>query len=118
MSWSSVFSAGSRAETDWKEGSKVLFLNAANDGMAGKIAASIPGMFLSIRHMAEVRNGVEVLDSPVTKEWAGAVENYTLNETNEQTELTVETDITEEYKDYFARTWPQALARIKMLAEK
>ncbi|MEO8517484.1 MAG: hypothetical protein ABI426_12090 [Flavobacterium sp.] len=31
--WTSVFSEGSRAVSDWKEGSTIQFLNDNNDGM-------------------------------------------------------------------------------------
>lgn len=117
MSWTSAFSQGSRAETDWKEGSKVLFLDKNNDGMVGMIAKSQPHEFMSIKHIGEVRNGIEDTMSAASKEWEGAFENYTLSTVDGQTELTVDTDITPEYEDYFARTWPMALERVKTLAE-
>ena len=36
----------------------------------------------------------------------------------EKTELVVDMDITEQYKDYFIKTWPRALDKVKELAEK
>lgn len=117
MSWTSVFSQGSRAETDWQEGSKVLFLDKNNDGMVGIIAQSQPHEFMSIRHVGEVRNGVEDTASAASQEWEGALENYTLRTVEGQTELTVDIDVAADYKDYFARTWPMALERVKTLAE-
>lgn len=117
MSWTSAFSQGSRAETDWQEGSKVFFLDKNNDGMVGTIARSQPYEFMSIKHVGEVRNGVEDTTSAASKEWEGAFENYTLQTVDGQTELTVDIDVTTEYKDYFARTWPMALERVKTLAE-
>ncbi|GAA4468220.1 hypothetical protein GCM10023093_25390 [Nemorincola caseinilytica] len=118
MSWSAAFSAGSRAETDWKAGSNVLFLDNTNNGMAGVIVAAIPNELMSIRHMAEVKNGIVQPDSPASREWMGAMENYTLKKAGDQTELTIEVDVTQEYSEYFARTWPLALNRIKGLAER
>ena len=115
--WTSVFSEGSRTETDWNEGSKVLFLDGKGSGMVSYIAAKRPFEFMSFRHVGTVQNGVEDLDSPATKEWAGAMENYTLREVNGQTELTVDMDITAEYRDYFEKTWPLALQRVKEMAE-
>ena len=116
--WTAVFSAGSRAETTWQQGSKVLFLDANNEGMAATIAANRPNEFMSIRHLGMVKDGVEDLDSPKVKQWAGAMENYTLKPINGQTQLTVEMDVTQEYKDYFQKTWPKALEQVKQLAEQ
>ncbi|HEY8919051.1 MAG TPA: SRPBCC domain-containing protein [Chitinophaga sp.] len=115
--WTSVFSEGSRAETDWKKGSKVFFLDHKNEGMVATIAENIPNEYMSIEHLGFVKNGVEDMESPGVKEWAGAHENYTLKTVNGQTELTVDMDITEQYKDYFQQTFPKALDRVKTLAE-
>ena len=40
--WTSVFSEGSYADTDWKEGSKVLFLSGTGEGMYSTIARNKP----------------------------------------------------------------------------
>ena len=76
--WTSAFAEGSKVETDWKEGSKVLFLDGKGQGMISIIAKKKPNEFMSFKHIGTVNNGVEDLDSPQTKEWAGALENYTL----------------------------------------
>lgn len=117
-SWTSVFSEGSRAETDWKKGSKVLFLDGSNQGMVSTIAENIPYEYMSIKHLGTVHDGVEDLDSEETKAWAGALENYTLTSKDGKTELTVDIDITDDYKDYFMKTWPLAMDKIKELSEK
>jgi hypothetical protein len=46
------------------------------------------------------------------------MENYTLTDENGKTRLAVDMDITDEYKDYFLKTWPVALEKVKELAEK
>ena len=48
---------------------------------------------------------------------AGGMENYTLKNVNGKTELNVDMDIAEQYKDYFITTWPKALEKVKELAE-
>lgn len=116
--WTTAFSEGSRAETDWKKGSKVLFLDGTGQGMASTIADNKPNEFMSIKHLGVVKDGVEDYDSPEVKAWAGALENYTLKTVNGKTELTVEMDITEEYEKMFAEMWPKALKKVKELAEK
>lgn len=116
--WTSVFMEGSRAETDWKKGSKALFLSGSGEGMVSRIEESIPNEFMSIKHLGVVKNGVEIIDDEKAKEWAGALENYTLEMVNGKTKLTIDMDIADEYKDYFQTTWPKALERVKELAEK
>ena len=117
--WTAVFAEGSTVETDnWKEGSKVLFLDGKGSGMVSKVAANKPNEFMSFEHLGIVQKGVEDTSSEKVKDWAGAHENYTLKGTNGKTELTVEMDINDEYKDYFLKTWPQALDKIKQIAEK
>ena len=115
--WTAAFSEGARAETDWREGSKVLFLSASGDGMVSRILTIRPNEFMSFEHLGEVKDGVEDTESDAVSKWAGATENYSLETVGGRTELTVEMDITEEYKDYFLATWPKALEKVKELAE-
>jgi len=116
--WTAIFSPGSRAVTDWQKGSKVLFLGEKEEGMLSTIADNIPNEYMSIKHLGMVTNGVEDTGSAHAQEWAGAMENYTLKTVDGKTSLDIETDITEEYYDYFQKTWPQALDKVKELAEQ
>ena len=116
--WTSVFAEGSSVETIWEEGSKVLFLDGKGAGMVSTIAQKIPNKFMSFKHLGTVKNGVEDLDSEQTKQWSGALENYTLQTVDGKTDLVVDMDMTEEFKDYFINTWPKALDKVKELAEK
>lgn len=116
--WTAVFSEGSRAETDWKKGSRILFLNEKNEGMVSAVAEHIPNEFMSIKHLGSVKDGVEDMNSPEAKEWSGSLENYTLRAADGKTELVVEMDITAEYMDYFEEVWPRALGKVKELAEQ
>ena len=117
--WTSAFMEGSYAETDnWKEGSKVLFLSSGGNGMVSKVASNKKNEFMSFEHLGVVKNGVEDTESESVKEWAGARENYRLTEENGKTKLVVDMDSTDEYKDYFEKTFPFALEKVKDLAEK
>lgn len=117
--WTSVFSPGSHAVTDdWKEGSKVLFLDPNGMGMVSMVHKKIPNEYMSFQHLGEVKNGVEDTNSEKVKAWAGAMENYILEELDGGTRLTIEMDIGKEFKDMFEKIWPQALGKIKELAEK
>ena len=115
--WTSAFSEGSYAETDWKQGSKVLFLDGNGQGMVSRIAENRPNEYMSIEHLGEVKDGVEDTTSDRVKQWAGAHENYSLKKVNGKTELSIDMDITDEYKDMFTQIWPKALENVKNLAE-
>ncbi len=53
--WTSVFSESSHAVTDWKEGSKVLFLDGKGSGMVSKIEINRPNEHMSFKYMGEVK---------------------------------------------------------------
>lgn len=116
--WTSVFSPSSYAESDWKEGSKILFLDGQGSGMVSKIEAIKPHEFMSFKHLGEVKNGIEDTESDAVKGWAGAHENYTLKEVDGKTELVVDIDMNEDYKDMFMQMFPKALEQVKILAEQ
>lgn len=115
--WTSVFAPGSQVKTDWKEGSKALFTDGKGNGMVSTIAKNIPNEFLSIRHLGMVKDGVEELTGDEDNKWAGAMENYTLKKSDGGTELVIDMDTDTEYKEYFSKTWPKALDKVKELAE-
>lgn len=115
--WTSAFAEGSFAETDWQEGSKALFLTPDRSGMASRIKENRPNEFLSIKHLGIVKEGVEDYDSEEIKEWAGSLENYTLEDHNGGTRLRVDLDSTDEFREYMQTTFPKALEKVKELAE-
>ena len=119
--WTSAFTEGSSAKTDnWKEGTKVLFLDHKGSGMVSMVAANRPNEYMSFKHLGEVKEGMEDTTSEKVKTWAGALENYTLKEANGKTELLIEMSaagMSDEFKDYFLKTFPIALENIKQLSE-
>ena len=118
--WTSFFAEGSRAETDWKKGSKALFLDKSNSGLISTIVDNKPNELMAIKHVGIVNKGVEDLSSADAKQWAGSLENYMLRTVNGKTELTInmEGNIPPEFVDYFRQTWPKALEKLKEIAEK
>ncbi len=116
--WTSPFFEGSYVVTDnWKEGTKVLFLSPAGSGMVSTVATNRANEYMSFKHLGEVKDGVEDTTGEKVNAWAGAMENYTLKETAGVTELVVEMDITDEFKDMFTSVWPKALELVKNLSE-
>ena len=116
--WTSVFNAGSYAVSDWKEGSKVLFLSPEGEGMHSIIDKMTPNQFMSFKHIGIVKDGKEQPETEESKSWSGAKENYTLKDKGKDTELLVDMDITEEHETYFKDVFPEALKIVKNLAEK
>lgn len=115
--WTSVFAEGSRAESDWEKGSKILFTDGKGSGMVSVIAEKIPNEFMSFKHLGEVKDGVEDTTSDKVSQWAGAFENYTLKTIDGKTELIVDMDISNDFADYFLKTFPVALDKVKAIAE-
>ena len=115
--WTSAFSEGSHAVSDWNEGSKILFLDGKGSGMYSIIAEKVPGEIMSFRHIGEVKDGVEQPLDEKTKAWSGGLETYRLKETDGITEVNVELDVPGDFMDYFTKTFPVALDNVKKLAE-
>jgi uncharacterized protein YndB with AHSA1/START domain len=115
--WASAFSENSTAVTDWKKGSKAFFTDGSNSGMVSRISESIPNEYLEITHEGMLVDGKEDYSPAATQGWAGAKETYTLKDNNGQTELLIQTDITDEYLDMFNTAWPKALDAVKQLSE-
>lgn len=118
--WTAPFAEGSHAVTDWKQGSKVLFLNEKGEGMVSRIEENRPNEYMSIRHLGEMKDGVEDVTSETAEQWANAMENYTLSNISEGTHLKIELtgNIPPEFEGYFAAAWPKALNILKGIAEK
>jgi hypothetical protein len=86
--------------------------------MVSRIDDLVPNEFMSFQHLGEVKNGVEDTTSERVQQWSGGRENYTLQNADGKTELTVDLDMVEEFKDYFTGTFPKALAKVKELSEE
>ena len=115
--WTSAFAEGSSAETDWKEGSTVRFHDGKGNGMISRIEKNIPLEQMSIKHLGEIKDGVEDTTSEAVSTWSGAMEEYRLTEKNGVTTVKVEMDMNEQWKEFFNEVWPKALAKLKELAE-
>jgi uncharacterized protein YndB with AHSA1/START domain len=126
--WTDVFSPGSHYVGDWNQGSKIHFLGPDEkgimSGMVSRIKENRKYEFISIEHLGVVADGKEDTTSDSVKAWAGGRENYTFRELppdrggqNGTTEVLVELDSPEEFKDMFENIWPKALQKLKELAE-
>lgn len=119
--WTDAFMPGSYFEGDWSEGSSLRFLapdkNGNIMGMVSRVRENKPFRYLSLEHLNTIENGVENRSEEAVNNWAGAQENYILNEKDGKTELLIEMDTSEEYKEMFMESWPKALQKLKTLSE-
>jgi hypothetical protein len=122
--WTSAFNpGGSYYKGSWEEGSKILFLGPSKNGsgeggMVSRIKTNILHQFLSIEHLGIVNNGVEDTTSEAVKDWVGALENYTFTPTEQGTELTIDTQVSDSEKTAMEALWKPALERLKALCER
>ena len=119
--WTEAFGPGSYYKGSWDKGSKILFIaptEKGDMGMVSRIKENRLHEFISIEHIGMVENGKEDTTSDAVKGWVGALENYTFKEKNGTTEVLVDTDTVDEYKEMFEGMWPNALQKLKELAEK
>jgi uncharacterized protein YndB with AHSA1/START domain len=115
--WTAAFMPGSYYEGSWDAGERIVFGSPDGNGMLAEIAENRPHEYVSIKHVGELRNGVEDTTSESVRRWAPAFENYTFSDAGSSTDVRVEMDVTPEYEEYMARTWPVALARLKEICE-
>ena len=119
--WASAFNPTSTYKGSWDKGAKICFIgteeNGQEGGMVSEIAENLPNRFVSIRHYGILNGETEITQGPEVENWAGAMENYSFEEANGVTTVTVEVDTMEAYIDYFNTTFPQALEKLKELVE-
>ena len=115
--WTEAFQVGSYAESDWQEGSKVLFMDGHGAGIISRIAQKIPNELMNFEHLGSIKDGVEDYASAKTEGWAGSTETYALVDEHGGTTLNVTIDVNPEYEDYFTKTFPLAMEKVKSLAE-
>ena len=121
--WTSAFSEhGSWFEGDWSQGSRIRFLgpgqNGTVSGMLSRINENRPYEYISIEHLGFIQDGKEDTTSEAVKQWMPAFENYTFRQKNGGTEVLVDMDTTEEYRQMFEQSWPKALQKLKELSER
>ncbi len=120
--WVATFNPTSTYEGSWKKGNKILFVgtdeNGNRAGMVSEIMEHKPAEFVSIRHYGFLEGDTEITTGELVEKWAGGYENYSFHEHNGITTVTIDMDIVDEYLDYFKGTYPNALIKLKEIAEK
>lgn len=116
--WTAPFSPGSCAESDWNEGSRIVFADGSGNGMLSRIKVLRPYEQITFLHEGMIVDGKEDFDSPEVLAWKGALETYYLEEKDGKTTMRVEQDMSEEdAKSDFPAMWDKALVLLKQLSE-
>ncbi len=120
--WTAMFNPTSTYDGSWEKGSKILFIGVdakgEKGGMVSRIIENIPSRFVSIQHYGLVKADQEITEGPEVEKWANGFENYTFEENNGTSTVTVDLDTTEDFLDYMNQTYPKALDKLKELCEK
>ncbi len=120
--WTAAFNPTSTYEGSWDKGSKVLFVGVnekgEKSGMVSRIVENKPNEFVSIQHYGMLKDNAEITEGPEVDKWANSLENYTFEEQNGTTNVTVDLDTTEDFEDYMNQSYPKALDKLKEVAEK
>jgi hypothetical protein len=88
--------------------------------MVSRIKENRKHEFISVEHLGMIQNGKDDTSSEEAKAWAGAHENYTFTEKDGATELHIDLmgNIPEEVVQMFDDMWPNALNKLKEIAER
>jgi hypothetical protein len=119
--WTHAFNPTSTFEGSWEKGSKILFVGVDSKGekggMVSRIVDNTPQQFVSIQHYGMLKGGEEITSGPEVESWANSYENYTFNENNGVTTVTVDVDSVDEFTDYMNEKYPAALLKLKVICE-
>jgi len=119
--WTSAFNPDSNYSGSWEKDSKIIFKGSDDKGntggMVSRIDENLPGKIISIEHLGILSGDEEITSGPEVEGWKGAKEIYEFEESNRNTILRVRMDSNQEFKEYFAETWPKALAKLKSICE-
>lgn len=120
--WTSLFNPTSTYEGGWNKGDKIHFVGTdekgEKGGMVSRIAENIPNRFVSIQHYGLLQADREITEGPEVEKWANGFENYSFEEKNGITTVTVDLDTTEDFVDYMSQSFPKALDKLKEICEQ
>lgn len=119
--WTAAFNPTSSYEGSWNKGSKILFIGqdskGEKGGMVSRIVENIPNQFVSIQHYGLLTAGKEITTGPEVEKWANGFENYTYEDCDGLTKVTVDLDTTEDFLAYMNEMYPKALEKLKEICE-
>lgn len=119
--WTSLFSPTSSYKGNWDVGSKILFVSVNEEGelegMVSRIIENSVNKFVSIQHYGMLKSGEEITEGPEVEAWSGGLENYSFEEKDGTTIVSIEIDAAEEYEEYMNKLYPKSLQKLKVICE-
>ncbi|HOA39382.1 MAG TPA: VOC family protein [Flavihumibacter sp.] len=119
--WTAAFNGTSTYEGGWNKGDTIKFIGVnkegKKEGLAGTIKERIPGELVEIQYYGLLDGDTIITEGAAVEDWSG-LEIYRFAAVNGKTTLTVLLDVNEQYKDYFNKSWPEALAILKQYTEQ
>jgi hypothetical protein len=117
--WTSKFCAGNYYETTgFEAGSDIRFLTPNGQGMYSVIEIMEPHNLLVFKHLGEITNFENEVNSDGSQLWKDARERYEITENGSQLTLKVTVDTLEMYLAHTKQMFTDALADLKAMAEK
>lgn len=116
--WASIIDEGTYREGALQEGHEIHFISSVSGyGVASKVEDFILYKKVSLRQIADVKIDKDGVIEKRDQQWTGGIESYELEESNGKVTLSVTQDVPQELVEYFETKLPQALERVKVLAE-
>lgn len=116
--WTKFFTEGSKIQSDWTVGGRTLFIDNKGDGLIATILVYLPHCSVIFQYQGLLQGGVEDLTSLEVQQWQGLLEQYSLQEVDGKTVLSVELETMEDYKYMMEQAFEQGLRRVRELAEQ
>lgn len=119
--WTGEFHEGSHFLGSWEQGAEIRFVGPDVDGVSGLVAHIVenrPDEFVSIRYDGMIAAGVADTTSDGAAAIAGLHENYTFDEVDGSTTLTVDLESPDDWVQMFEDSWPKSLETLKSIAER
>lgn len=120
--WTAAFNPTSTYDGSWDLGSKILFVGFDKDGKKGSMVSEVvahePAKLVSVRHYGFLDGDKDVTQGEIVEKWAGGHETYHYTIDGNTTKVRVELDTIDDFINYFQSTYPDALQRLKKLAEE
>lgn len=115
--WTRAFAEGSYFEGVWATGRRLRFLDPQGFGMEAIVDQARPHELMALRLVGEIKDGRPLADSPLSRE--PAHERYAFHPTAAGgTHLAIHLQSWDEgFTGFLQTTWPQALQRLKAIAE-
>jgi uncharacterized protein YndB with AHSA1/START domain len=116
--WTKAFSENSQYEGQWEEGTEMKFIDPSRGGTVVLLETVKLYEEIRAKHVAIIdANGNVQRSNEEFAKWIGTREDYLFSENSGVTTLQVHMEAHPDYMGMFESSWPQALKRLKELAE-